>query len=155
MINRQTQSPQLGKLLVERTQKPYWWIRLIGLLLLLQGSGLLAISVYLIRWLATQSSQRWDFSSLRKVEAFWASTLFVPLAILTLLTAVSFILLRPMGWLLAMLIQGLTLLSALILYFQWKSDFVYPIMLYCIIMVLYLNSAYVRRVFYDGARSQE
>lgn len=140
---------QLSAPLVQPAQRSYLWVRLIGLFLLFQGGGLLAISVYLIRWLNGEIPHKQGLFMLGEMEALWASRFFLPLALLTFFTAINFMLLRPMGWLLAMLIQSLTLLSTLILYFQWQSDFVYPIMLYCIIMVLYLNSSYVRHCFDD------
>ena len=148
MLKTQT---QLSPSLVQPAQESYFWVRLIGLFLLFQGGGLLAVSVYLIRWLNGQIPYKQGLFMLGEMEALWASRLFVPLAILTFFTAINFMLLRPMGWLLAMLIQSLTLLCTLILYFQWQSDFVYPIMLYCIIMVLYLNSSYVRHCFNSKA----
>lgn len=150
MLKTQTQLPPS---LVQPTQASYLWVRLIGLFLLFQGGGLLAVSVYLMRWLNLEIPHNQGLFMLREVEALWASRFFVPLAILTFFTAINFMLLRPMGWLLAMLIQSLTLLSTLVLYFQWQSDFVYPIMLYCIIMVLYLNSSYVRHCFDNKAHA--
>jgi len=150
MLKTQT---QLSPSLVQPAQESYFWVRLIGLFLLFQGGGLLAVSVYLIRSLNGEIPHNQGLFLPTEIEALWGSRLFVPLAILTFFTAINFLLLRPMGWLLAMLIQSLTLLSTLILYFQWQSDFVYPIMLYCIIMVLYLNSSYVRHCFDNKPRS--
>jgi hypothetical protein len=43
------------------------------------------------------------------------------------------------AWLMAMLVQGLSLLTALVLYFNQKPGYVYVIMLYSIFMVIYLN----------------
>lgn len=150
MLKTQT---QLSPSLVQPAQESYFWVRLIGLFLLFQGGGLLVVSLYLIRWLNGEIPDKQGVFMLREIEALWGSRLFVPLAILTFFAAINFLLLRPMGWLLAMLIQSLTLLSTLILYFQWQSELVYPIMLYCIIMVLYLNSSYVRHCFDNKSRA--
>jgi len=74
--------------------------------------------------------------------------LFVPSAILTLLAALSFILLQRRGWLLAAIAQGLSLAVSLWLYSLFQPGYVYPIMAYCVLMILYLNSQDVRMVFY-------
>jgi hypothetical protein len=53
----------------------------------------------------------------------------------------------------------LTLLACLLLYSDWRpvSDwdpvFIYPVMLYCIVMVLYLNSSDVRAAFHVRPRT--
>jgi hypothetical protein len=73
--------------------------------------------------------------------------LFVPSAILTLLSALSFLFLRRRGWLLAAIAQGLSLAVCLWLYSLFQPGYVYPIMAYCVLMILYLNSQDVRVVF--------
>jgi small-conductance mechanosensitive channel len=73
--------------------------------------------------------------------------LFVPSAILTLLSALSFLFLHRRGWLLAAIAQGLSLAVCLWLYSLFQPGYVYPIMAYCVLMILYLNSQDVRVVF--------
>jgi len=73
--------------------------------------------------------------------------LFVPSAILTLLAALSFLFLHRRGWLLAAIAQGLNLAVCLWLYSWFQPAYVYPIMAYCALMILYLNSQDVRAVF--------
>jgi hypothetical protein len=52
-----------------------------------------------------------------------------------------------------MIVQAVTLLACLLLYTEWESIlyrepvFIYPVMLYCIVMALYLNSSDVRAAF--------
>ena len=75
-------------------------------------------------------------------------TLFVPPAVMTLISALSFLLLRRKGWLLAAISQGLSLGVCLWLYSQTQPWYVYPLMAYCILMILYLNSQDVRVVFH-------
>jgi hypothetical protein len=72
--------------------------------------------------------------------------LFVPSAILTLLSALSFLFLHRRGWLLAAIAQGLSLAVCLWLYSLFQPGYVYPIMAYCVLMILYLNSQDVRVV---------
>jgi hypothetical protein len=73
--------------------------------------------------------------------------LFVPSGILTLMSAMSFLFMRRKGWLLAAIAQGLSLAVSLWLYSWFQPGYVYPIMAYCVLMILYLNSNDVRLVF--------
>ena len=74
--------------------------------------------------------------------------LFVPSAAMTLLSALSFLLLRRKGWLLAAIGQGLSLAVCLWLYSELQPWYVYLIMAYCALMILYLNSQDVRTMFH-------
>jgi hypothetical protein len=78
---------------------------------------------------------------------------FAPPAVLALLAALGFLFLLRAGWLLAMIVQGLSLLACLLLYSAWTPIFIYPVMLYCIVMALYLNSSDVRAAFHVGQRT--
>ena len=80
--------------------------------------------------------------------------LFIPSAILTLLSALSFLFLYRRGWLLAAIAQGLSLAVCLWLYSWFQPGYVYPIMAYCVLMILYLNSQDVRMVFRTGQSPQ-
>jgi len=80
--------------------------------------------------------------------------LFIPSAILTLLSALSFLFLYRRGWLLAAIAQGLSLAVCLWLYSWFQPGYVYPIMAYSILMILYLNSQDVRMVFRTGQSPQ-
>jgi hypothetical protein len=73
--------------------------------------------------------------------------LFLPLAALALSGALGVWLGRRAGWIMAMLAQVGLLLSCLTLYFDERPGFVYPLMLSCIALVLYLNSSDVRLAF--------
>jgi hypothetical protein len=58
-----------------------------------------------------------------------------------------------------MIVQALTLLACLLLYTEWEAIlyrepvFIYPVMLYCIVMTLYLNSSDVRAAFHVKPRA--
>lgn len=69
---------------------------------------------------------------------------FGPSAILALLGGLGFLLLARRGWTLAALSQGLSLGGCLWFYANGQPSFVYPLMLSCVIAVLYLNSHDVR-----------
>lgn len=81
--------------------------------------------------------------------------LFVPSVVLTFLSALSFLLLRRRGWLMAAIGQGLNLAVCLWLYSVYQLAYVYPIMAYCVVMILYLNSQSVRSVFHPRRDPQE
>jgi hypothetical protein len=141
-------------------------IRLIGLLLILQVIGLGGIGVYQatgVDWdeivsidsqgdvsiLLDQSGSLSDASLEQAGEVVVFVVLFLPPAFLMLLAGLSFLLLKRRGWLLAAIAQGLSLGICLFFYSELEQSFVYPIMLYCILMVFYLNSHDVRVVFHS------
>ena len=123
-------------------------VRAVGVLLILEVLGLVALGGHeflQVDW------QRIDLDNppLQAVEVA-AFALFVPPAVLTLLSALSFLLLRRRGWLLAAIAQGVSLAVCLWLYSLFQPGYVYPIMAYCILMILYLNSHDVRVAFRPG-----
>jgi hypothetical protein len=131
---------------VEPDRTSYRPVRVIGLLLLLEVVGLVALGAYEFLQVDWQQVD-FDDPSQQVVEVA-AFVLFVPPAVLTLLSALSFLLLRRRGWLLAAIAQGLGVAVSLWLYTQLQPFYVYPIMAYCVLMILYLNSNDVRVVFH-------
>jgi len=136
------------KILVEPEKTSYWPVRVIGTLLILEVIGLVLLGGYEFlqvdwRGINLRSPQRQAV----EVAVF---ALFIPSAVLTLLSALSFLFLRRRGWLLAAIAQGLSLAVCLWLYSWFQPGYVYPIMAYCILMILYLNSHDVRMVFRPG-----
>jgi hypothetical protein len=122
-------------------------IKVIGLLLILQVIGLIGLGAYEFVQVEWQSIQRDATPPPQAIEVL-AFVLFAPSAVLTLLSALSFLLLRRKGWILAALGQGLCLAVCLWLYSQLQPWYVYPIMAYCTLMILYLNSHDVRTMFH-------
>lgn len=120
-------------------------IRLIGLLLLLQAAGLAGIVAYELSRVAWRRAVA---ESPGQVIEAAASLLFVPSAILAFLAALGFLFMSRRGWILAALSQGASLAICLWLYSGPAPLYAYPIMVYCILMVLYLNSQDVRVVFH-------
>jgi hypothetical protein len=125
-------------------------VRAIGMLLVLQVAGIAAVGAYEF-W---QVLSRVDWERVRlgdlppgTTEAA-AFALFLPPAVLMLVSAMSFFILRRRGWILAAFSQGLSLAVCLWLYAEFGPYYVYPIMAYCILMILYLNSHDVRVVFH-------
>ena len=72
-----------------------------------------------------------------------------------LLASIGFLLLNYIGWLLAMMVQGICLFAALSIYFQNSSLDTQLTLLYSILMVLYLNSFFVRTAFGTGLTSPD
>jgi hypothetical protein len=139
---------------VEPDRTSYRPIRAIGLLLILEVIGLVALGAYEF---AQVDWQRLDLEApppqaVIEVAAF---AVFAPPAVLTLLSGLSFLLLRRRGWLLAAIAQGLSLAACLWLYTLFQPGYVYPIMAYCIVMILYLNSHDVRVVFRRGREAEQ
>ncbi len=122
-------------------------IRMIGLLLMLQAVGLIGLVVHefaLVDWQHVGPGM----PSRHVIEAA-ASLLFVVPAALALVAALSFLILSRRGWLLAAISQGLGLGICLWLFSELKPGYVYPVMIYCALMVFYLNSRDVRSVFHS------
>jgi hypothetical protein len=138
--------------MAEPQKTSYRPVRAIGVLLILEVFGLLVLGGYeflQVDWMGInlRSPQH------RAVEVA-VFALFVPSAVLTLLSALSFLFLYRRGWLLAAIAQGMSLAVCLWLYSWFQPGYVYPIMVYCILMILYLNSQDVRMVFHPGQRPQ-
>ncbi len=145
-----------------REQVSYRAVRVVGVLLMLQLVGLVAIGVYEF------SSLPWDRMAERGqrqaqvlvqnvpkslerqvVQAVLYVFFFLPAAILLLLAGLGFLLLRRRGWLLASVAQGLILLVCIFSFPEPRPGFTYLIIAYSVLMVLYLNSRDVRAVFHS------
>ncbi|HET9927612.1 MAG TPA: hypothetical protein VFQ09_02290 [Rubrobacter sp.] len=127
-------------------------MRVIGVLLILEVIGLVLLGGY--EFLQVD----WRYINLRTLQPqaveLVVFALFIPSAILTLLSALSFLFLYRRGWLLAAIAQGLSLAVCLWLYSWFQPGYVYPIMAYCVLIILYLNSQDVRMVFRTGQSPQ-
>lgn len=140
-------SPQRIAVKNEASYRP---VRAVGLLLVLQAAGLAAIGAY--EFWQVISRMDWQRMPLQTpppgvIEAA-VFAFFVPSAVLMLVSAAGFLLLRRRGWVLAALSQGLSLAVCLWLYGLFGPYYVYPIMAYCVLMILYLNSHDVRAFFH-------
>ena len=124
---------------------------MIGALLILEVIGLVLLGGY--EFLQVD----WRGINLRTLQPqaveLVVFALFIPSAILTLLSALRFLFLYRRGWLLAAIAQGLSLAVCLWLYSLFQPGYVYPIMAYCVLMILYLNSQDVRMVFRTGQQA--
>jgi hypothetical protein len=145
-----------------RQRISYRQVRVVGALLILQGVGLMGLGVYffgLIDWdqalVFTNGQgqihvQTIDGPWLKPLEqAVLFAIFFLPPAALLLLAGLSFLVVRRRGWLLATTAQSLILLVCLFAYPDPRPGFAYPLIAYCIVMVLYLNSRSVRAAFHS------
>ena len=140
-----------GNNIDERRRSRPWTVRAVGLLLLLQAAGYVALSVYLL----LPFDWNTDVISPQQTDALYVSFILIPAAILAVLSAIGFLFLFRTGWLLAMAMQGGTLLGCLTLYFDTKPWAIFPVMLYCIVMAFYLNTYDVRIAFYGRTAEHE
>jgi hypothetical protein len=151
--------PEIMLMTKLRQRISYRQVRVVGALLILQGIGLMGLGVYFFgrvdwdRALVTSGQgqihvQTIDEPLLRLLEqAALFAIFFLPSAVLLLLAGLSFLVVRRRGWLLATTAQSLILLVCLFAYPDPRPGFTYPIIAYCILMVLYLNSRSVRAAF--------
>ena len=132
---------------------------MLGVLLLVQVVAMVALGVWLfaiIDWsmvvdLSNKPGQILlhsnDKDTVKKLErAIVFAVYFLAPVILLLLAALGFLLLRRRGWMLASVAQALTMLACLFFYGTSRPWFAYPIIAYCILMILLLNSRSVRAV---------
>jgi hypothetical protein len=120
--------------------KRRFWVRATGALFLL----LEAILIQLF----------WTFDP-KTTEMATTLLAFDLISGLAILAAIGFFFLRHVGWLSAMMVQGLSLFIALIVYFSSGLLIAQLTMLYCILMVLFLNSILVRTAFRNRSVIQE
>ena len=146
-------------------KKRTWLVRIVTLLLILQGVILASICYYLITQQPWQNialdpiDQRIFTQEERLTEGQSAAieivVFFLPLAGLVLLSALLFFFMLQLGWVLAMLMQGLTLAACLNFYLNDGPGLIYPVMGYAILMILYLNSSNIRSTFVEDTGDGE
>lgn len=147
----------------------YRQTRILGVLLILQLVAMVGFGVWLfstIDWdriltLANEQAQNLPKPLERQLEqAILYAIYFLAPAILLLLAGLGFVLFRSRGWMLASVAQAIILLVCLFFYTDPRPWFAYPIIAYCILMILYLNSQGVRTVVHSrrmtpaGGRSE-
>ncbi|MFN8443441.1 MAG: hypothetical protein U0175_21875 [Caldilineaceae bacterium] len=144
-----------------------WPIRAISLLLLSQAAVVTGIVWYhfsLVDWgqidkvNVNEVTRLGSFVLRPLTEAILLASAFIPFALMLLMSAIGFALLRRAAWLLATICQGGILLACLLIYFDStlrlrESNWFYLLMLLGIILSLYLNSTDVRIAF-DNRRQQ-
>lgn len=133
--------------------RPVW---IVGMLLVVQALGLGGLVVYQV---SVAGAGGLDLSETISgllaggVEGRAApvAVLFLPPAVL-MLVAGAWFLLRRRGWVVASVAQGLCIGACLLLYSGSAPTFVYPVMAYCVLAVMYLNSRDVRTIMHAPRR---
>ena len=118
--------------------------------MVLEAVGLASLAAYHVTLRSGGLRTELEAELRRSFETLAAGGAFVAAAILAAVAAVGFLFMRRKGWLPAALAQTLGLGTCVALYAELEPIFVYPAMVYCIVMVLYLNSHDVRAVFHPG-----
>jgi len=131
-----------------------WLVRIISLLLVVQALAHLLYCLY--EWLQFDWQQELNVAlSVEAEEALIIFSAFVPILIALLLVALGFLYRRRVAWMAAMTLQGLILLACLTFYFlegenlflEKGNEWLYPSMLYAILMVFYINARDTRLIF--------
>ena len=149
---RQRQQHRLSSKDIKMRPRP---VTVLGLLLLLQAVGLFGLGVFYFVRLYWQHALTRAVLLAELFDQLLISLAFLPLALLALLAAIGFLRLWRNAWRNAMLLQGLSLWVALVLYFSRKPGYVYMVMLYGIFMVIYLNYADVYATFQTRSGQEE
>ena len=145
---------------LHQPKKRTWSIRLITILLAIQAGFIAYLSLDQLaeqQWQIVNGQPVIDEETLTadQLLALETAILFIPLTLYAGVAALSFFFLLRIGWLLALMMQSLTLAACLMLYFREGPSFIYVVMLYAILMVLYLNSFEVRVLFDSPAAPPE
>jgi hypothetical protein len=135
----------------------YRQARLLGVLLILQFIAIVGIGAWLftrVDWeRALAISREQGQIHARSIDGPWLKALeqaiqypiyFLAPAVLLLLSGLGFVLLRRRGWMLASVAQALIMLACLFFYGESRPWFAYPLIAYCILMILFLNSRSVQ-----------
>jgi hypothetical protein len=131
---------------------------MLGVLLILQVVAMVGLGVWLftrVDWdraiaLSNEPAQNVPKAlQLQAEQAIMFAVYFFAPVILLLLAGLGFLLLRRRGWMLASIAQALTMLACLFAYGTSRPWFAYPIIAYCILMILYLNSRSVQAVVHS------
>lgn len=117
-----------------------WPVLMLGLLLLFQAAGLFGLGSFYLFTLTPGDTAA-------NLPGLLNSSAFNLLALLALIASFGFLRLHRLGWICAMLVQGLCLLLALSLYARERAPLAYLLMAYCVALVLYLNYSDVQAAF--------
>jgi len=122
-------------------------ITILTLLLFLQAVGLFDFGLFFFNGLGIRYTLMMTTLLAEPVNTLIRGLVFGSLGLLALLAGIGFLRLWRTAWVVAMFLQGLCLVTALILYFDHKPAYVYLLMGYSILMVIYLNYSEVYATF--------
>jgi lysylphosphatidylglycerol synthetase-like protein (DUF2156 family) len=143
--NRDQDKPHTSLQTPPRTRP--WAVTASALLLLLQGVSFFVFGLFHFRELNLDWGQPVGVLIFQLLHNLFPGAVFAPLALLALWASIGLMRLWRRAWLDAMLVQGLSLLLALIIYFNQEQAFDYVIMIYGIFMVVYLHTPDIELTF--------
>lgn len=129
-------------------------MRIVGLLLAVQGLAALLVSYRIgmqSGWVEQLSD---DFLSPDVMTGLSATGIFALMAVMGFYSAVGVLLVRGGAWLVAMILQAITLVVALSYHFNDGPDLVYLLMAFAAVMVFYINSRPVRTVLHGDPNDE-
>lgn len=113
-------------------------ISLTGRMLGLQGIGFIALALQVAPAAPIRTHE---------FNEVWLAALYALLSLLSVIAGLGLLRLRAPAWNLAMLLEGVALMLALLLYIGERPWYIYVQMLFGIIVVLNLNQPELRRSF--------
>jgi hypothetical protein len=127
-------------------------IIIAAILLIIQGLGLSGYGVYQLiahGWGLRTTAWGWRYIPLPLFESLSSGIVLTVLGAITLLVAISFLMLAKRAWQAAMTLQGFGLLVGLINYLRDRPNYIG--MALGVILVLYLNHREVQEAFRLGS----
>jgi hypothetical protein len=147
LVPRSADTLPLDTMRVE-VQARRWTMRVIALLLAGQAFIVLAIIWLTIASLNWEQALRRVMLSITVLDTVLLGGLLLPMAVFEFFTAAGMWLGQRTAWLRAMMAQGILLIFCLSSYVANRGEnFIYLLMLTCIVIVLYLNTYDVRLTF--------
>jgi hypothetical protein len=125
-----------------------WTMRVIALLLAGQAAILVAIIWLTVSRLNWELQFRYVMRSMTVMDTLLLGGLLLPMAVVDFLTAMGMWWGQRSSWLRAMMTQGILLIFCLSSYVSNRGhNYIFLLMLTCIVLVLYLNTYDVRLTF--------
>lgn len=120
-------------------------ISIVTFLLALEGAGFFSLA--LLQWLRGDLFEK---VSIPGVGPSPFIAVFSFLGVLAVIATVGFYCLWPAAWITAVSVQGASLLLSLVLYATERPAYIYWIMIFCVVLVAYLNHGEIRSAFQRG-----
>ena len=120
-------------------------VRIVAVLLALETAGFMSLA--LLQWVKGEIIEKVSIPGIGPSPFIF---IFSMLGGMTLLATTGFVRLWRAAWITAVSVQAISLLLALVLYATEKPGYVYWIMIYCIVLVAYLNHSEVKSAFQPG-----
>jgi len=154
MVNSEDQSVKENNKFCIKPKRRSWPVTVLALLLAIQGIALLGLAAYHIT-LADFSLVLSPFDLILEHPNEFMGISYGVLGALGIFASISFFHLWKFAWILAILQQFIILAVAIALYFQGKPFFIFPMMIYGIMMVIYLNYSDVINSFQTRSITEE